>query len=261
MNLNHLKLGLLGAALMLSTQVNAQPDRLQMEYMGQTRIQNIFSDSDTINFGSCEGRQNNFIKYIQLRVDRAPVEIEDLVIQYGNGERDRLSVRERFEPGTASRLIDLRGSSRCVTRAFVRARTLGFVNEGIVSFYGYRQPRRTPPGPSHGRFLVGRTNLDYSRDADRIFVSRCDRNDSINARQIQLYVVGNDAKIEEFVVTFGNGDVVNIPVREYFSERSWSSVKDLPGNQRCIREIFVLGRTLNNRYNGGKASVDVFGIH
>jgi hypothetical protein len=260
MILSTLKTGFISLGLILSTAIHAYANRMELEYLGQTNVQSIFSDSDIVEFGPCDGRRNDFIQYIQLRVDREPVEIEDLVIEYGNGQRDRLQVREHFEPGTASRLIDLNGHNRCVTRAFVRARTLSYFNEGVVSFYGYRQ-RHNQPDPIHGRFAIGRTNLDYSRDAEQLFVSRCDRNDSVIARQLQIHVVGNDANIEEFVVTFGNGDVINIPVREYFAQGSWSQVKDLPGDQRCIREIFVLGRTLSNRYNGGRATVDVFGIH
>lgn len=260
MNFRYTWTGFFAILLTLATTAKAQNNRMELEYLGQTRIQNIFSDSDVVNFGSCSGHNNSNLQYLQLRVDREPVEIEDLVIEYGNGERDRLYVRERFEPGTASRLIDLKGYERCVTKAFVRARTLTFYNEGIVSFYGYRQHHVMPPGPGPGRFLVGRTQLDYSRDADRIFVSRCDRHDSVIARQLQIHVGGNDANIEEFVVTFGNGEVVNIPVREFFADNSWSQLKDLPGNQRCIREIFVMGRTLNHRFNGGRANVDVFGF-
>ena len=242
--------------LVMSTRANAFQEPSRFEYLGKTSVQNIFSDSDVVNFGSCGGPNNSFIQRLQLRVERAPIEIEDLVIEYGNGERDRIQVREEFKPGTTSRLIELEGGSRCVTRAFIRARTLGFFVEGIVHFYGYRSQNQD----HRSAFLLGRTSLDYSRDADRILVSRCDGRDSVVARKVQLQVRGNDANIDEVIVTFGNGDVAKVPVRETFAERSWSAVKDLPGDQRCIREIFVMGRTLNNRYNGGHATLDVYGI-
>lgn len=260
MTLAQLKFGLLTIGLIFSIQGKANPD-LQATYLGQTKVQNVFSDSDVVEFGACNGVNNKFIQYIQLRVDRMPVEIEDLVIQYGNGEQDRLVVRNRFEPGTSSRLIQVNGNRRCVSRAYIRARTVGLFREGIVSFYGFYYQDTFPPGPGPGSFLLGRTNLDFNRDADQIFVSSCSGNDRLGARQVRLHVIGNDANIEAFVITFGNGEVANIPVRERFARNSWSVWKDLPGDQRCIREIFVMGRTLNNGYNTGRAIVDVFGTN
>jgi hypothetical protein len=235
------------------------PVRAEIEYLGQTELGHFFSDSDVVEFGGCNGPQNEFVQSVQLRVEKSVVEIDELVLQYGNGQTSTVSVRDTFNPGTQSRLIDLPGGERCVTRAFIRGKTMSFGSQGVVKFFGYRF-RHLPPPPRHTS-LLGTTFLEYERDADRIFISECDRYSKKVARKLQLQITNNDARIFDIKVRFGNGEVVEIPVRDFFAEGSWTVEKDLPGDLRCIQEIYVIGRTVANHRGYDRAQIRVYGLN
>lgn len=247
----------LTAGLVLTNKVNAHPNLNQIEYLGQTELGHFFSDSDRVEFGRCDGPNNNPVNSIQLRVERSPVEIEELVIQFGNGQTERISVRSEFRPGSESRIIDLPGATRCVERAYITGRTMSFnSSQGVVKFYGFRSAPLPPPSRYK---LIGVTNLEYDRDADSIIVSRCENNSKVFAKKIKLQILNNTAQIFDLKVRYGNGEVEDIPVRDFFEPGSWTVEKDLNGALRCITEIFVIGRTLNNNHNHAKAQVRVFG--
>lgn len=69
-------------------------------------------DRDTLKVGRGEGR----FKAIRLKVRRAPVEIFNLRITFGNGSRMEVPVRELILPGGGSRPIDLPGNNRGIDR-------------------------------------------------------------------------------------------------------------------------------------------------
>lgn len=93
---------------------------------------------------------------------------------------------------------------------------------------------------SRGIYL-GQTDLDFSRDPDAIHVGRvCGLN------SLQLTVIRNDAQIDYLLVRFGNGHIQQINVRDYFVQGSTSRFINLDGQNRCVEEIFVQGRTRTN---------------
>jgi hypothetical protein len=50
-------------------------------------------------------------KAIQLKVDDAPVRIEDMQVFYEGGAKEDVSLRNDFKPGSESRVIDLKNGS------------------------------------------------------------------------------------------------------------------------------------------------------
>jgi hypothetical protein len=69
-------------------------------------------DRDTVRVGRAEGR----FSAIRLKVRRAPVEVLNLRVTFGNGTRMDVPVREVIPPGGSSRTIDLPGNNRGIDR-------------------------------------------------------------------------------------------------------------------------------------------------
>ena len=69
-------------------------------------------DRDAIRVTASEGA---FTK-LQFRVARAPIEIFDCTVFYRDGSKQKISLRNKFAAGTASRVIDLAGNRRIITK-------------------------------------------------------------------------------------------------------------------------------------------------
>jgi hypothetical protein len=79
------------------------------ELLGQTTVSGQ-RDFDRISVGRAEGRFNS----LQLRVTGGPVEFYKVVVNYGDGTKEELEVRENIRPGGQTRPIDLRGNNRVI---------------------------------------------------------------------------------------------------------------------------------------------------
>jgi hypothetical protein len=73
-------------------------------------------DHDVIPVGRSEGQ----FRELMIVVERAPVEIYDLVVTFGNGERFEPRTRLVFGRDTTSRSIDLPGATRVIKRVDFR---------------------------------------------------------------------------------------------------------------------------------------------
>ncbi|HEU0179886.1 MAG TPA: hypothetical protein VFV58_37105 [Blastocatellia bacterium] len=81
----------------------------QWVLLGQTTVDGQ-RDRDRIVLGRAEGR----FQSIQLRVIGAPVEFQRVVVNYGNGTKEEVEVRDRIPAGGQTRAIDLRGNDRVI---------------------------------------------------------------------------------------------------------------------------------------------------
>jgi hypothetical protein len=81
------------------------------ELLGRKQV-DFKRDRDRIEVGKKEGR----FKALEIRVEGAPVEIEDMVVTFGNGETFKPGIRHRFEEGSRSKAIDLPGDRRTISR-------------------------------------------------------------------------------------------------------------------------------------------------
>jgi len=79
-------------------------------YLGEAHVDGA-ADHDNIKVGRSEGRFNA----LQIKVDRAPVEFNHVVVHYGNGTSEEVQVRQRIRAGGSTRDIDLRGRDRSIT--------------------------------------------------------------------------------------------------------------------------------------------------
>ncbi len=101
--------------------------------------------------------------------------------------------------------------------------------------------------------LLGRQQVDFKRDHDRIDVGRREG----RFRQLQSRVEGAPVEIRRMVVTFGNDEKFDPKVRRRFDKSSHSHVIDLPGDRRVIKRIDFDYLSPNRR--AGKATVEVYG--
>ncbi len=98
------------------------------------RVQADFrNDRDTIQVGRGEGP----FRALQLVVDGGDVEIHDMVVIFGNGERFEPRIRHRFNSQSRPAVIDLPGDTRNIRRIEFNYRSTDR-REGraLVSVYG-----------------------------------------------------------------------------------------------------------------------------
>ncbi|HET9624281.1 MAG TPA: hypothetical protein VFP84_23065 [Kofleriaceae bacterium] len=84
-------------------------------YLGE-RFVNNGNDHDVLEIGRREGK----FREVMLVVENAPVELYDLVITFGDGERYEPRTRMRFAAGSTSRAIPLPGGLRVIKRVDFR---------------------------------------------------------------------------------------------------------------------------------------------
>jgi hypothetical protein len=79
----------------------------QWTYLGQANVDGAM-DHDRISVGPWRGR----FQRIQIRVDRAPIEFQRVIVHYANGRSEEVHIRQRIPSGGQTRAIDLRGDER-----------------------------------------------------------------------------------------------------------------------------------------------------
>jgi hypothetical protein len=108
-------------------------------YLGTVSLKD-HQDRDSLQLGPCAVTFNRPVEAIQLKVAHYPAEIDRLVVEYQNGQRDELFVKEHFEVGDSSRWIDLEGGKRCIKRITVVGDSDTFryapFKQAKVSFFG-----------------------------------------------------------------------------------------------------------------------------
>jgi Protein of unknown function (DUF2541) len=78
-------------------------------YLGESNVDGNV-DHDMIRIGRDDGR----FRALQIRVERAPIEFQRVVVHYGNGSAERIDIRNRIRPGGRTRVINLRGNNRVI---------------------------------------------------------------------------------------------------------------------------------------------------
>ena len=91
-----------------SLAASAQP-RHGAVILGEARVDGGV-DHDRIVVTAARGEY----RAIRLRVENAPVRFDRVVVHYGNGSSEPISVRHRIQPGDETRAIDLPGARRVI---------------------------------------------------------------------------------------------------------------------------------------------------
>jgi hypothetical protein len=100
-------------------------------YLGE-RFVNGGMDHDVIHVGRRDGRFTS----IMIVVENAPVEVFDIVVTFGDGERWEAHTRLVFGPDTTSRMIDLPGGARVIRRVDFRYGNLASAGQAKVELWG-----------------------------------------------------------------------------------------------------------------------------
>lgn len=98
-----------GAAALLLIASAAFAQRGRWEYLGEANVDGAV-DHDRITVTRREGT----FRGIQLRVEKAAIKFDRVIVHYGNGSSEPIPIRARIEPGGRTRTIDLPGERRVI---------------------------------------------------------------------------------------------------------------------------------------------------
>lgn len=101
---------MMGASLFAQRNGGVRPPVGRWVYLGEANVDGA-RDHDTIQVGRQDGR----FRAVQIRVERAPIEFQRVIVNYGNGQRDELEFRDRIRAGGTTRALDLKGGDRAIT--------------------------------------------------------------------------------------------------------------------------------------------------
>ena len=248
---------ILGLALVCSSTAWAEPARL-----GAIRLSD-HPERDVLDLPGCEDSENDPVTRLMLRVNDYTAEITTLEVKFHNGDVQSLEVRNRFEPGTESRWIDLSGDARCIAKIRVGGdtNTIGRApgKQAQVVFWGASGEQAAAISDDDGP-LLGMVRLSDHPERDVIDLPACPEGGNHPVREIRLGVQDYAAEIDRVKLVFENGGETIVDVRHRFEPGERSVWKELPGDARCIDKIVVLGdaNTIGRR-PGKQAEVRFFG--
>ena len=98
--------------------------------------------------------------------------------------------------------------------------------------------------------LLGEKKVDFVPDRDVILVNSNPTYNKIKVRVFNGKVLMQDMKVE-----FGDGDVVDVPLKYVFDEGGYSRDIDLPRGNRHITKIFFRYKTARNSFEKGIVQV------
>ena len=120
-------------ALLAAGWLAAAPALGEWRLLGTRQVKRS-ADRDEIPVTAARGG----FKRIKLAVAGSDIEIKDLHVIYGNGEPDKLSVRENIRAGGETRAIDLRGWDRVIKKVVLWYHTeRGVKARATVSVWGW----------------------------------------------------------------------------------------------------------------------------
>ena len=100
------------------------------------RTVNFRADHDVIGVGAYSGT----FRSLFFVVEKNDIELFNVVVVYGNGERERFDTRLVFQEGSRSRALDFHGGKRIIRSIQFTYRTVGTWADGRarVAVYGVR---------------------------------------------------------------------------------------------------------------------------
>jgi hypothetical protein len=130
-----LSLAALGAGCVVQERparpAEAHAMRNGFSFLGERTV-NGGIDHDVIHVGRADGKFHE----LMIVVERAPIELFDMVVTFGNGERWEGHTRLVFGPDSTSRNIDLPGGARFIKRVDFRYGNLVAGAQAKVELWG-----------------------------------------------------------------------------------------------------------------------------
>ena len=245
-------LRLLGASVILVAAGLFSPAAAAREFQIGSITYEARPEREVINLSGRDGD----IRAMRFEVRQSDVEVLDLRVVYQNGQTEDIRVRQLFRAGTSSRVIDIvnwrRGPVKQIIMTYLPKGPARLVFFGIEGG-GVNPPPSPPPGPGSWvrlgckdvRFLIDHDTLKVGRFDGRYFALRL----KVRYAPVEMY---------NLRVTYGNGTVQDVRVREVLLPGGMSRPIDLVGNNRGIDRIEMLYRSIPT--NKGTAEVCFDGL-
>ena len=91
-------------------------------FLGDKKV-GFRADHDVINFGNWR----DDVRQLKLKITDGPLKMYNMIIHFDNGATQNIELRNRFAQGSESRVIDLDGGLRHLTKIEFWYETKGFV--------------------------------------------------------------------------------------------------------------------------------------
>lgn len=242
-------------------------DKNGWELLGKQTV-NGRIDHDTITVGAAEGLWDS----LTIVVQDSDIELHSFVITFGNNETLDPKFKFFFKEGARTRVVDLGGKKgrRKIKKIDITYGNIPGGGNATVEVWGHQAPTKggqdggtadqpPPPPPNNepafdptGWVLLGTQTVNGKKDHDVIKVGK----KLGKFDQVTLVVSDSDLTLDDFVVTFGNGETFDPKVKHDFKEGARSRAIDVPGENRFIKTIEL---KYANLPGGGKATVQVYG--
>lgn len=98
-------------AILAPVSAALKPDQARWERLGMRKV-NFLVDRDEIFVTAADG----IFSALQIRVQGAPIDLMKVEVHYRNGDVQNLAVRENIPAGGQTRVIDLAGNKRIITK-------------------------------------------------------------------------------------------------------------------------------------------------
>ncbi len=90
----------------------------------------------TINFRAPACRQGEKMDAVRIVVRNQPAYVDQLGVQFKNGNTQYFRVRQDFPGNSRTRWVDLRGNGHCITAVQLSGRSLNFLKKATVEVQG-----------------------------------------------------------------------------------------------------------------------------
>lgn len=219
-------------------------------------VQSSFTDRhdvDVLYISTCQGDDKLTASAVRFQISEEPARLDEVVLTYGNGQRERLNIRGHFAKNSSSRWVYLSGGSRCIKEVRLEGEATGRRGENagtrLQAILDYNDGGWNPRGT---KMALAFTVLAPRGSTWNLPVGTCENmNERVTA--LKLIIGVQSAEINQVRVTYGNGEVDELPVRGRYRRGDHSGWVDVLGRERCIKSIRLVGRTTSG--NGPYASV------
>ncbi|MBC7884868.1 MAG: hypothetical protein H7X99_05300 [Saprospiraceae bacterium] len=107
-------------------------DSKRWEKLGERKV-NRGLDHDQIQVGAGDGVYSK----LKVIVRNSGINMHRMVVHYGNGEKQEIVIREDIRKGGESRIIDLEGNRRVISKVDFWYDTKGLINDkAVVELWG-----------------------------------------------------------------------------------------------------------------------------
>ena len=213
-------------------------------------------DTEVIRVGRREGR----FSAVRFEARGNDVRVDDVRVIYGNGRPDELRVRDVLREGRQTRAIELEGRERFIDSIELTVRRdfdSGRRGRAQLCAEGLQVEDRRPERLPIARGYEDLGCVDVSRRGDTEVIRVGRREGRFSA--VRFEAVGNDVRVDDVKVIYGNGRPDELRVRDVLREGRQTRDIDLEGRARFIDRIELTVRRDFDSGRRGRAQVCAIG--